>query len=166
VADFKRALFGAKSEKAHLLPGSRLLANDERVEQYELALEDIETALAAVHAEDEAPDPPKTGPKKRKPNRSSLPKHLPRIEEVVGPEDIICICGCERHVIGEDVSERLDIIPAQFRVMHCPAVHVYTQERGHSSPQVCLPVLRTWHFAGRDIVRHWSEDNDRALNRA
>ena len=104
VADFKRALFGAKSEKAH-------------PEQYELALEDIETALAAVHAEDEAIDPPKTGPKKRKANRGSLPKHLPRIEEVVEPEDTTCTCGCERHVIGEDVSERLDIIPAQFRVI-------------------------------------------------
>ena len=28
-----------------------------------------------------------------------------------------CGCGAERHVIGEDVSERLDIIPAQFRVI-------------------------------------------------
>ena len=39
VADFKRALFGARSEKAD-------------PEQFELALEDIETAMAAVHAED------------------------------------------------------------------------------------------------------------------
>jgi hypothetical protein len=45
-ADFKRALFGARSEKA-------------TPEQYELALEDIEVAMAAVHAEDEAIDPPK-----------------------------------------------------------------------------------------------------------
>jgi transposase len=104
VAGFKRALFGAKSEKA-------------RREQYELALEDIETTLVAVHAEDEAIDPPKIGPKTRKANRGSLPKHLPRIEEVVEPENTICTCGCERHVIGEDVSERLDIIPAQFRII-------------------------------------------------
>jgi len=47
VADFKRALFGAKSEKVD-------------PEQYELALEDIETAMAAIHAEDEAVDPPKS----------------------------------------------------------------------------------------------------------
>ncbi|UYP67914.1 IS66 family transposase zinc-finger binding domain-containing protein [Thalassobacter stenotrophicus] len=26
-------------------------------------------------------------------------------------------CGAERHVIGEDVSERLDIVPTQFRVI-------------------------------------------------
>jgi len=104
VADFKRALFGSKSEKAD-------------PDQYLLALEDIETAIAVVHAEDEAIDPPKTGPRKRNTNRGSLPKHLPRIEEVIEPEGTTCSCGCERHVIGEDVSERLDIIPAQFRVI-------------------------------------------------
>ena len=104
VADFKRALFGAKSEKAD--PG-----------QYQLALEDIETAIAAEHAEDEATDPPKSKPKTRNVNRGDLPKHLPRIDEVIEPESTICGCGCERHVIGEDVSERLDIIPAQFRVI-------------------------------------------------
>ena len=35
---------------------------------------------------------------------------------VIEPERS-CACGTERHVIGEDVSERLDIIPAQFRVI-------------------------------------------------
>ena len=29
--------------------------------------------------------------------------------------DVICGCGAERHVVGEGVSERLDIVPAQFR---------------------------------------------------
>jgi len=104
VADFKRALFGVRSEKVN-------------PEQYELALEDIETAMAVIHAEDEATDPPKTKPAPRKSNRGHLPKHLPRIEEVIEPDDIQCICGSERHIIGEDTSERLDIIPAQFRVI-------------------------------------------------
>lgn len=104
VADFKRALFGAKSEKSD-------------PDQYQLALEDIETAIAAVYAEDEAIDPPKVKPTTRNTNRGALPKHLPRIEEVIEPESTTCACGCERHVIGEDVSERLDIIPAQFRVI-------------------------------------------------
>jgi len=36
LADFKRALYGAKSEKGH-------------PDQYHLALEDIETAMAVVH---------------------------------------------------------------------------------------------------------------------
>lgn len=105
VADYKRALFGARSEKA--CP-----------EQFELALEDIEAAQEAVHAEDEADDRQVSGnPRPRKINRGSLPKHLPRIEEVIEPERTTCDCGHERHVIGEDVRERLDIVPAQFRVI-------------------------------------------------
>lgn len=105
VTDFKRALFGARSEKA--CP-----------EQFELALEDIEAAQEAVHAEDEADDRKINGkPRPRNANRGSLPKHLPRIEEFIEPESTRCACGHERHVIGEDVSERLDIVPAQFRVI-------------------------------------------------
>ena len=42
--------------------------------------------------------------------------HLSRIEEIIAPE-VTCGCGAERHIIGEDVSERLDIVPAQFRVI-------------------------------------------------
>ena len=103
LLDFKRA-FGARSEKIN-------------PEQYELALEDIETAMAAIHAEDEAVDPPKSKSASRKPNRGHLPKHLPRIENIIEPEDKTCACGGKLHVIGEDVSERLDVIPAQFRVI-------------------------------------------------
>lgn len=58
-----------------------------------------------------------TANRARKTNRGSLPKHLPRIEEVIEPENTTCDCGHARHVIGEDVSERLDIVPAQFRVI-------------------------------------------------
>lgn len=105
LADFERALYGVKSEKGH-------------PDQYQLALEDIETAMAVVHAEDEAIDPPTTQPSpKSRTNRGALPKHLPRIEEIIEPDDLTCGGGSERHIIGEDVSERLDIIPAQFRVI-------------------------------------------------
>jgi transposase len=106
VAAFRQAMFGRKSEKID-------------PDQFELALEDIETAIARVEAEGEA-NPlvtPTQTSTLRKANRGSLPKQLPRIEEVIEPESTLCDCGCERHVIGEDVSERLDIVPAQFRVI-------------------------------------------------
>lgn len=105
VASFKKALFGSKSEKID--PA-----------QYELELEDIETAIAQVEAEIDADarTAPVRPPKPRQTNRGSLPKHLERVEVVIEPE-LSCPCGTERHVIGEDVSERLDIIPAQFRVI-------------------------------------------------
>lgn len=106
VAAFKQAMFGRKSEKMD-------------PDQFELALEDIETAIALVETEGEANPlvtPTRTSTP-RKTNRGSLPKHLPRIEEVIEPESTVCDCGHERHVIGEDTSERLDIVPAQFRVI-------------------------------------------------
>ena len=93
LADFKRAFYGAKSEKGH-------------PDQYHLALEDIETAMAVVQAEDEAIDPPKTtATSKPRAGRGVLPKHLPRVEEIIAP-DVVCGCGAERHFIGEDISER------------------------------------------------------------
>jgi len=105
VAAFKHAAFGRKSEKAD-------------PEQFDLALEDLETAIAAVHAEDEADSSPgKAQPRPRAANRGSLPAHLPRVEEIIEPESLICTCGGGLHCIGEDVSERLDVIPAQFRVI-------------------------------------------------
>ena len=109
VADFRRALYGHRSEKR---PSG----------QYDLALEDLETAMAVVHAEDDAdqlaaPISAPVKPKARDTNRGSLPKHLPRVEEIIEPESTGCTCGGTLHRIGEDVSERLDVIPAQFRVI-------------------------------------------------
>jgi transposase len=105
VAAFKQAAFGRKSEKTD-------------PDQFDLALEDLETAMAAIHAEDEADAPAgKRTTRPRKINRGSLPKHLPRVEEVIEPESKICACGGCLHRIGEDVSERLDVVPAQFRVI-------------------------------------------------
>ncbi len=105
VAAFRQVAFGHKSEKRD-------------PEQFELALEDLETAIAALHAEDEADAPTsKQKARRRAANRGSLPRHLPRIEEVIEPESLVCACGCCLHCIGEDTSERLDVIPAQFRVI-------------------------------------------------
>lgn len=105
VAAFKHAAFGRRSEKSN-------------PDQFELALEDLETAIAAIHAEEAAEDRAAKRPAKpRATNRGSLPKHLPRIEEVIEPESLTCACGGCLHCIGEDASERLDIIPAQFRVI-------------------------------------------------
>ena len=106
VAAFKQALFGRKSEKID-------------PDQFEFAMEDIETAIAETEAEKEVSDetPKPVEKKPRATNRGALPKHLPRIEEVIEPESMACSCGGDLHVVGEDVSERLDVIPAQFRVI-------------------------------------------------
>ena len=47
-----------------------------------------------------------------------MPKSLPRIETIIDIERQSCpCCGGALHAIGEDVAERLDVIPAQFRVL-------------------------------------------------
>lgn len=57
--------------------------------------------------------------KRRKKGRKALPKNLPRRREVhdLSEEEKICACGCQLQKIGEEVSERLDYVPAQATVI-------------------------------------------------
>src|SRR4051795_2633774 len=87
-------------------------------EQLQLGLEDIEQVDAASQAESEAIAPVERQKHvaRRRTNRGSLPAHLPRIETLVDIASKICPgCSGSLHRIGEDVAERLDIVPAQFR---------------------------------------------------
>src|SRR5918994_3200622 len=108
VKELQRALFGRRSEKtAH-------------PDQLQLALEDLEQAIAEGEVEAERTDRMQqaTRARQRRLNRGALPKHLPRHEVVIEPDDQTCpCCGGALHRIGEDVAERLDVIPAQFRVI-------------------------------------------------
>lgn len=56
---------------------------------------------------------------KSKPKRRTLPDNLPRevIEHDIAEEDKICACGCLKNRIGEEVTEQLEIIPAQLKVI-------------------------------------------------
>ncbi len=107
VSVLRRAQFGRRSER---------IADD----QIELALEDVETQHGA---EDAAVENTNTvvkaeGTKARRANRGHLPEHLPREEIVIEPVVNACpCCGGALHVIGEDVSERLDKVPAKLRVI-------------------------------------------------
>jgi transposase len=110
VSELRREKFGAKSEK--LSP-----------DQYNLPLEDVEIAQGVLDAAQERAEAVIKGQRQGKArlrncNRGRLPAHLPRVERVIEPESTLCPCGCgEMARIGEDVSERLDVIPAQFRVL-------------------------------------------------
>ena len=89
-------------------------------DQLALALEDLEQSLAAAEAQEEraAPQEQSRLLRRRKINRGALPAHLPRIEVVVDVADRTCpCCAGALHRIGEDVAERLDVIPLQFRVL-------------------------------------------------
>ena len=103
-----RLLYGKRSER---------LTADER----QLAFEELEGAAAEVEAAASTGDPsPPCSPKRPRAERNigHLPEHLKRIEQVIEPESTLCPCGCGEMVkIGEDRTERLDIVPAQLRVL-------------------------------------------------
>jgi transposase len=107
LRQLQRAQFGRRSEK--LDP-----------EQLYLALEDIEQAIAATEADDDKRDPirARTRAEKRRVNRGALPAHLPRVHVTIEPDDTSCpCCRAPMHLIGEETSQRLDVIPVQFRVL-------------------------------------------------
>ena len=88
--------------------------------QLQLRLEEVEQALGRAAAGSEAAAAGTAKAPLRRPvmnKRGALPPHLPRVEAVIDIEDKSCpCCGGPLHVIGEDVSEMLDVVPAQYRV--------------------------------------------------
>ena len=117
LARLRRWQFDAKTEA--MTAAQRLLFAE--------ALAEDEASLRAKLAElqrglPEAPKTPKAPP--RKPRRQALPAHLERVEHRHEPEDTHCPnADCRQPMlrIGEDVSEKLDIIPAKFFVHR----HIY-----------------------------------------
>jgi transposase len=87
----------------------------------QLALEDVETSLARQDAEADkksASDRPADQCRQRRINRGTLPAHLPRVHITLAPASTVCPCRQgPMHLIGEDTAERLDVIPAQYRVI-------------------------------------------------
>ena len=56
---------------------------------------------------------------RKKPGRKKLPDALPRVEVIhdIDEDEKVCGCGETLERIGEDISEKLDIIPAVIRVI-------------------------------------------------
>jgi transposase len=107
IKQLQRHRFGPRSER--LDP-----------DQLALGLEDVEQTLAAAQAAAEQGQRAvrAVAAHKRRINRGALPLHLPREEIVIDVVDKTCACcGGLKHRIGEDVSERLDVIPAQLKVI-------------------------------------------------
>ena len=78
----------------------------------------LQAQLEALQAQAVTPVAAPAEPK-RQPKRQALPEHLERVEHHHEPEDTACPtpgCGQPMQRVGQDVSERLDIIPAQFFV--------------------------------------------------
>src|SRR3984885_15512174 len=107
IKELQRHRFGRRAET---LPEDQML----------LGLEEVEQVAASNEAQIQPANPAEQASRatKRRMNRGSPPAHRPRIEMVVDIESHTCpCCGNALHRIGEDTGERLDIVPAQFRVL-------------------------------------------------
>jgi hypothetical protein len=106
IAKLRHDKFGASFER-----GRKLL------DQLELELGELVATAAedATRAEDQAGT--WTGAPPRRPSRGPLPAHLPR-ERVVLPSPSACpCCGGKLSKLGEDVTETLEVIPRQWKVI-------------------------------------------------
>jgi transposase len=107
IAQLRRLTFGKRSEQMDK-------------DQLQLALEDLHQGLGEIEGEEEKADAElKTHrTRERRDRRPSLPDHLPQVEVVIEPASTACpCCAGAMHVIGEDVSKRLDVVPAQYQVL-------------------------------------------------
>ena len=157
LARLKAWKFGAKTEAMN-------------AEQREI----FEETFAADHASLEAQlaalqgstlsDTPGTGSQdkqqRRQPKREPLPAHLPRVDQRIEPEDTHCPtpeCGQPMVRVGEDISERLDIVPAQFFVQRqirgkwaCRCCQLLVQEP--AAPQVFDNALPTPGLQAHTVI--------------
>jgi transposase len=148
IAKLRHEQFGASSER-----GRKLL------DQLELQLEELEAAAAEDEAAldpDAADDRAARGPIRRKPVRGPLPAHLPR-ERVVIPGPTACpCCNGKLSKLGEDVTETLEVVPRQWKVIQtvrerfaCRACETISQPpapfhpiaRGRAGPELLATIL-------------------------
>jgi transposase len=106
IARLKRWRFGSSSES---------LDSSTQVVLFDAIVAD--TACEDRAARDEVNPPPAAPAAKRQAVRQALPANLPRIERHHEIEATHCACGQALQRIGEEVSEQLDCVPAQFFVL-------------------------------------------------
>lgn len=116
---------------------------DAQIHQLELRLEDLEEseAVRIAAAKDQAPAKPR--PERRQPVRRPLPEHLPREEILHAPGEVCPGCGGRRFSkLGEDVTEVLEKIPAQHKVIRHirPKLSCRTCETIIQAPAPDLPI--------------------------
>jgi transposase len=83
---------------------------------------------------------------RQKPGRRPIPDHLPRVEVIhdLSEEEKLCGCGCQMSRIGEEVSEKLDIIPAKIQVIrHIRYKYACKNCEGVESEQSAVKVAPT-----------------------
>jgi len=132
IARLRHERFGQSSERRALL------------DQLELQLFELKEDQAQAEAAMPIDEPPTEAVQaftRRKPARRPLPEHLPR-ERVVHPAPSSCpCCGGGLHKLGEDVTEMLELVPRQWKVVQhvrekfsCRSCEKITQPPAPSHP--------------------------------
>jgi transposase len=148
IEKLRRAIYGQRSERS-----VRLL------DQMELQLEELEAAtedelLAEMAA---AKTTGVAAFTRKRPARKPFPEHLPRERVIVpGPTSCACCGGARLSKLGEDVTETLEVIPRQWKVIQhvrekfsCRKCEAITQPpapshpiaRGRAGPQLLAQIL-------------------------
>ncbi|MDA3888047.1 MAG: IS66 family transposase [Allgaiera sp.] len=109
IAKLRRDKYGISSERRARL-----------IDQLELQLEELEataTEDALAAAQDDKTSTVRAFTR-RKPVRKPFPEHLPRERVVIAPPTSCACCGSDRIVkMGEDITETLEVIPRQWKVI-------------------------------------------------
>ncbi|MEO8643699.1 IS66 family transposase [Pseudomonas sp.] len=150
-------LFGRKSEQT-VEPNTPQLA---------LFNEPESEPMSSIGATDEEV----VAPTSRRGKRKLLSADLPRIEIIheLPEHELTCGCGCRKHVVSEETSEQLDIVPMQIRVIKhirkvygcrgCEAAPVTADkpaqliEKSMASPSVLAMLLTTKYVDGLPLHR-------------
>ena len=155
LARLKAWKFGARTEAMNAQQRQMFedtLAEDEA---------DLQAQLQALQVHVPAAEP-QTQPK-RQPRREKLPEHLRRVVHRHEPENTTCPtpqCAQPMVRIGEDVSERLDIVPAEFFVHRhirgkwvCKCCQHLVQEP--AQPQIIDKGVPTAGLIAHTLVAHF-----------
>ncbi|WP_237357417.1 IS66 family transposase [Rhizobium phaseoli] len=105
----RRALYGSRSERK-----ARLL------EQMELQLEELEADASEdeLAAEIAAKASAVKAFERKRPSRKPFPEHLPRERVVIAaPTNCACCGSVKLSKLGEDITETLEVIPRQWKVI-------------------------------------------------
>ena len=120
---------------------------------------------------DETVEEEVVAPTKQRRKRKPLPSDLPRIEVIheLPEHELTCACGCRKHSIGEEISEQLEIVPMQIRVIkHVRKIYGFREgetapvtadkpaqliEKIMASPSVLAMLLKTKYVDGLPLHR-------------
>lgn len=158
ISLLQKALFGPSSEKSNaLLQGQCVLPFLESVEPDNK--KDI--SIEKEHDQDETEQPQK---RRKKKGRKVLPPDITRVDDLIdlSDEEKICDCGAHLTRIGEEVSEKLDYIPASVRIIRTIRPKYACREcEGAESSSGAVKIAPSPKTADTQRSRHGGSDGSR-----